>query len=208
MMPMPQAAIAIPRCRNGKISHMIACESGMSGPPPMPWINRATSSTVRFGASPQSTDENVNTVVQMRKKRLRPSTPASHPVAGRTTALAARYEVSTHDTSSTAAESDPWMCGSATFVTVVSSTCMIVTSITAPVIIHLCAGVMPPSASSDVSESVAVRRMEPATVERSATRDLRDPGQAAEEVAADATTDSARSPGHQNLHGKPPLGEI
>jgi hypothetical protein len=43
--------------------------------------------------------------------------------------------VRTHDTSSTPADSEPWMCGSA-FVTVTSSTCMTVTSITAPVIVH------------------------------------------------------------------------
>ena len=69
---------------------MMAWESGMSGPPPMPWSTRARSSTFRFGASPHSTEATVNATVQRRKKRLRPRMPASQPVAGRTTALAAR----------------------------------------------------------------------------------------------------------------------
>ena len=90
MMPTPHAAIAMPRCRSGKISHMMACDSGISGPPPMPWSRRATRSQVMFGASPQSTEAAVNMTVQPRKRRLRPSAPASQPVAGSTTALAAR----------------------------------------------------------------------------------------------------------------------
>src|SRR5262245_50929832 len=62
---------------------------------------------------------------------------ASQPEAGSTTALAARYEVRTQDTSSTPADSEPWMCGSATFVTVTSSTCMTVTIMTVKVMSHL-----------------------------------------------------------------------
>ena len=151
MTPMPQAAIAMPRCRSGKISHMIACDSGMSGPPPRPCSMRASSSTVMFGASPHSTEAPVKTMVQIRKKRLRPKTPASHPVAGRITAFAARYEVSTQDTSSTPAESEPWMCGSATLVTVTSSTCITVTSITDAVIVHLCAAPSSGSAADGAS---------------------------------------------------------
>src|SRR4029453_17365948 len=80
--------------------------------------------------SAQSTEAAVNMTVQPRKRRLRPSAPASQPVAGSTTALAARYQVSTQDTPSTPAESEPWMCGSATLVTVTSSTCITVTTIT------------------------------------------------------------------------------
>ena len=84
--------------------------------------------------------------------------------------------MSTHETSSTAADSEPWMCGSATFVTVTSSTCMMVTSITAAVMVHLraaesgasvvgvCAsvadaGTVPacPSAGAALPSNVAVR---------------------------------------------------
>ena len=43
----------------------------------------------------------------------------------------------THDISSTPAESDPCMWGSATLVMLVSSTCMTVTSITEKVMAHL-----------------------------------------------------------------------
>src|SRR6185503_10813610 len=53
------------------------------------------------------------------------------------TALAARYDVITHDISSRLAENDPCMCGSATFVMEVSSTCITVTIITENVMAHL-----------------------------------------------------------------------
>ena len=91
-------------------------------------------SVFRSGASPHSTDAPVNATVQIRKKRLRPRTLASQPVAGRITALAARYEVSTHEISSTPAESEPCMWGSATLMTVTSSTCITVTVMTVAVI--------------------------------------------------------------------------
>ena len=60
----------MPRCRSGKISHMIACDSGMSGPPPMPCSMRAIRSAVMFGASPQSTDAAVNITVQIEEEAL------------------------------------------------------------------------------------------------------------------------------------------
>src|SRR5262245_35846350 len=53
------------------------------------------------------------------------------------TALAARYEVITHDISSMLAEKLPCMCGSATLVMLVSSTCITVTIITENVMAHL-----------------------------------------------------------------------
>ncbi len=69
--------------------------------------------------------------------------------------------MSTHETSSTAADSEPWMCGSATFVTVTSSTCMTVTSITAPVIVHFRVAV---SGSSLAGAVVEPRRRRPGAV--------------------------------------------
>jgi hypothetical protein len=54
-----------------------------------------------------------------------------------TTAFAARYEVMTHETSSSPAESEPCRCGSTTFVTLVSSTCMKATTINDRVMAHL-----------------------------------------------------------------------
>src|SRR5207237_935957 len=49
-------------------------------------------------------------------------------------------EVTTHDISSMPADIEPCMCGSATFVTLVSSTCMTVTIITDRVTAHRRAG--------------------------------------------------------------------
>jgi hypothetical protein len=66
--------------------------------------------------------------------------------------------VSTQETSSTPADSEPWMCGRATLVTVTSSTCMTVTSITEPVMAHLRAE---PTADSPIG-SVAAAVLTPA----------------------------------------------
>ena len=87
---------------------------------------------------PERNELAVKVTVQMRKNRRRPKTAVSQPLAGITTALAARYEVMTHDISSMLAENDPCMCGSATLVMLVSSTCITVTSITEKVMAHLC----------------------------------------------------------------------
>jgi hypothetical protein len=107
MKPKPHTAMASPRWWNGKISHRIACERGMIGPPPSPWKMRATINVVRSGAAPEANELTTNSVVQSRKNFLRPNTRVSQPVAGITMALAARYDVMTHDTSSRPAESDP-----------------------------------------------------------------------------------------------------
>ena len=53
-----------------------------------------------------------------------------------TTALAARYDVMTHDTSSSPAESEPCRCGRTTFVTLVSRICMNATTMTVKVMAH------------------------------------------------------------------------
>src|SRR2546427_4553504 len=51
-------------------------------------------------------------------------------------AFAARKDVMIHDISSTPAESEPCMCGRATFVTLVSRICITVTSMTEKVMSH------------------------------------------------------------------------
>ena len=84
----------------------------------------------RFGAMPDRNELVVKITVQIRKNRRRPKRAESQPVAGMTTALAARYDVMTQDISSSPAESDPCMWGRATLVTLVSRTCMTVTIIT------------------------------------------------------------------------------
>src|SRR5215831_19820725 len=53
-----------------------------------------------------------------------------------TTALAARYDVITHETSSSPAESDPCKCGRTTLVTLVSRICMKATTMTVKVMAH------------------------------------------------------------------------
>ena len=62
----------------------------MIGPPPSPWKMRAMINVVRSGAAPEANELTTNSVAQIRKNRLRPNTPASHPDAGMTMALAAR----------------------------------------------------------------------------------------------------------------------
>src|SRR5262245_29334206 len=118
-------------------------------------------SVVRFGAAPDRNELSTNSVVHSRKNRLRPSMPASHPEAGMTTALAARYDVMTHETSSSPAESEPCRCGRITLVTLVSRICMKATTMTVSVMAHFWVGdrvgasglaavvVMPPLSSCD-----------------------------------------------------------
>src|SRR5262249_59227144 len=142
MKPTPHTAIARRGWGKGKISQRIACESGMIGPPPTPWNTRAMISVVRLGAAPEMNELIVNMTVQIRKNRVRPKSRESQPVAGITTALAARYDVMTQDTSSRPAESDPCRCGSTTLVTLVSRICMNVTTMIEMVIAHLRAGEM------------------------------------------------------------------
>src|SRR4030095_16689216 len=87
----------------------------------------------------------------MRKKRLAPRRLASQPVAGMMTALAAKYEVRTQDTSSRPAESDPCRCGRTTLVTLVSRTCMKATTMTDKVMAHFCVEETCPSAPGGVT---------------------------------------------------------
>src|SRR5262245_55670336 len=140
MKPRPQTAIARPRWWKGKISQRIACESGMIGPPPSPWKMRAAIKVVRSGAAPEMNELTTKSVAQIRKKRRRPKIPASQPVAGMTIAFAARYEVITHETSSSPADSDPCRCGRMTLVTLVSRICMKATTMTVTVMAHFRVG--------------------------------------------------------------------
>src|SRR5262247_971712 len=138
MKPSPHTAMASPRCWNGKISQRIAWESGMIGPPPSPWKTRATMSVVRSGAAPETNELTTNSEAHTRNTRLRPKRPTSQPVAGMTTALAARYEVMTHEASSSPADSEPCRCGRMTLATLVSRICMKATTITVKVMAHFC----------------------------------------------------------------------
>src|SRR5262245_51360905 len=135
-MPRPHTAIAMPRWRGGKISQSTAIAIGITGPPPRPCRMRIATRNSTDGAMPERNELMMNTVVHTRKSRRRPRRAVSQPVAGSTMAFAARYEVNTHETSSTLAESAPWMCGSATLVTLVSRIWSTDTTITLIVIIH------------------------------------------------------------------------
>src|SRR5215813_1183439 len=112
----------------------------MIGPPPRPWKIRATISVVRSGAAPEMKELTTKRVEQIRKNRRRPKSPVSQPVAGMITALAARYDVITHDTSSSPADIEPCRCGRMTLVTLVSRICMKATTMTVRVMAHLRAG--------------------------------------------------------------------
>src|ERR1035437_6816876 len=112
----------------GKLSSRIDCESGCSAPPPAPCITRASRITPSEGAAPQKNDATVKIVTQISRKRLRPKRRANQFDAGRITALATRYEVSTQVASEFDADKLPAIYGSATEAMAVSSTSMNVAS--------------------------------------------------------------------------------
>ena len=89
-MPSPQNAIALPRSRGGKASSITACESGCKAPPVAPCTTRKAIKTLSDGAMPQRTEAAVNPNTAVIRMRLRPKRLASHPVMGKTTALATR----------------------------------------------------------------------------------------------------------------------
>src|SRR5579859_172353 len=135
-MPKAQKAMALPRSLGGNTSSRIACESGCKPPPVAPWMILKKIRKGRLGAKPHMNDEIVNPATEAISRRLRPKKLASHPVMGRMIALATRYDVNAHVASAGVEESDPAMCGSETFTTVVSSTSINVLVITVMAMIH------------------------------------------------------------------------
>src|SRR5262245_3084659 len=171
----------MPRWASGKISHRIACEIGMIGPPPMPCRMRMAIRNSRLGAMPDRNELIVKSAVHRRKRRRRPRRAVSQPVAGITMALAARNDVTTHETSSTPADSEPCMWGSVTLVTLLSRICMTVSGITEKVIAHFSAWdssrsltrrayLQPPPHATFAARALVTAR---ATIDTAA---LRDPG--------------------------------
>src|SRR5215472_8490418 len=75
-------------------------------------------------AKPHNTELTVKRTIQRTKKRFRPNRPASHPLIGRTTAFAARYDVSTQVLWLLLAARPPAIYGNATLAVLVSSTSM------------------------------------------------------------------------------------
>ncbi len=115
---------------------MMAWAIGCIPPPPAPWIARAISRKPKLGAMPQTNEAVVNSVMQIRKKRLRPTTLVIHPVMGSMIAFATRYVVSTHVPWSRLAPRFPAMWGSATFAMLVSRTSMKAAMATTTAISH------------------------------------------------------------------------
>jgi hypothetical protein len=66
MIPKPQTAMAVPRSFSGKISHMIACAIGITGPPPSPCRTRMSTRNSRLGAMPERNELAVKVTVQIR----------------------------------------------------------------------------------------------------------------------------------------------
>src|SRR5215831_9309540 len=117
---MPYSAKASPRFSGGNVSARIACAIGCSPPPPRPCSTRNRRSNPRLGAIPHSNELNVKKAIHAMKNRFRPTTPAIHPLIGKTMALETRYEVRTHVLSSLLTPRLPAMYGSATLAMLVS----------------------------------------------------------------------------------------
>src|ERR1700721_938423 len=78
---------APPRFSGAKLSPRIDCAMGCKPPPNAPCMTRNRSRNPRLGAMPQRKELTVKNVMQIKKKRLRPSDATSHPLSGRTIAL-------------------------------------------------------------------------------------------------------------------------
>jgi len=93
--PIPQNAVAVPCCSLGKVSRVIAWESGTSGAPNSPCKVRHRISSGSEVARPHSTVLTVKPNIAASSRRLRPKRPASQPVGGVAIAVATMLKVST-----------------------------------------------------------------------------------------------------------------
>ncbi len=116
---MPQNAVAVPCCSLGKVSSVIAWESGTSGAPNRPWQVRHRISSGKEPARPHMTVLAVKPATAPSSRRLRPSRPASQPVGGVAIAVATMLKVRTQAIWSIEAERSPCICGRATFAIVI-----------------------------------------------------------------------------------------
>ncbi len=78
------------RSSGGKVRNNMAMPTGVSMPPPTPWITRKATSSGRLWASPHSTEAPVKTAMANRSTRLDPNRSPSHPAAGMNTARLTR----------------------------------------------------------------------------------------------------------------------
>src|SRR6266550_1582252 len=131
---------------------------GCSPPPPSPCSTRNKRRRPRLGAIPHSKELNVKKAIHAMKNRLRPTTPAIHPLIGKTMAFDTRYEVRTHVLSSLLTPRLPAMYGRATLAMLVSRISMNAAIATTLAIIH---GLRPPL----TADTPWGRRSRPAGVE-------------------------------------------
>ena len=127
-VPVPKIAIAVPWRSGGLMRNSVACDSGISPAPAMPWIARKITSWLRLVERPHSAEAVVNTAMQIRNTGLMPNRPASQPVSGIITAAQTMYEVSAQAIWSCEVDMLPWICGSDTLRIVLSSPCMMLAS--------------------------------------------------------------------------------
>ena len=76
---MPHSAMAGPCCARGKVSSVIACDSGTSGAPNRPWQLRHRISSGNEVARPHKSVLMVKPSTAPSSRRLRPSRAASQP---------------------------------------------------------------------------------------------------------------------------------
>jgi hypothetical protein len=93
--PTPHSAMAGPCCALGKLSRVIAWDSGTSGAPNRPWQLRHRISSGSEVASPHRSVLTVKPQTAPTSRRLRPSRAASQPVGGVAIAVATMLKVST-----------------------------------------------------------------------------------------------------------------
>ena len=87
--------MAGPCCAFGKVSSVIACDSGTSGAPNRPWQVRHRISSGSEVARPHRSVLTVKPSTAPSSRRLRPNRSASHPVGGVAIAVATMLKVST-----------------------------------------------------------------------------------------------------------------
>src|SRR5215470_3181647 len=104
----------------GKVASNMPCPIGINGAPNIPWPTRAISKVSIESASPHAADERVNPASVATIKRRQPNLPASQPVSGVATAVAARNSVTIHAPSSCVRDSAPRICGTTTLVEVIA----------------------------------------------------------------------------------------
>jgi hypothetical protein len=78
------------RSSGGKVRYSMAMPTGVSIPPPTPWMTRKMTSSVALPARPQRTDAPVNIAMANSSTRFDPRRSPNHPAAGMKTARLTR----------------------------------------------------------------------------------------------------------------------